>query len=305
MSEREANGPFEDFYDFCDRVDLSVLNKRTIESLIKAGAFDSMGYSRQGLLRAHERIIDEVVARRREEAKGQFDLFSAMADDGSGASVAATTRLPIDTKDFDKKVRLSFEKEMLGLYVSDHPLMGAEGALRRRTECTIAELEGVEDGALRVVGGLVTNLQRKWTKKGDLMAVFVLEDLQASIEVMVFPKTMQQFGHLLADDAVVVVKGRIDGREDAPKVMALELTVFEPITDAAPPVRIRLSPNRLDEALLEQLKGLLGEHPGESQVFLHLGERQVLRLPDEFNVESSAGLMAELRVLLGPDAIAA
>ncbi len=305
VSEREANGPFRDFYDFCDRVDLSVLNKRTIESLIKAGAFDSMGYSRQGLLRAHERIIDEVVARRREEAKGQFDLFSAMADPSSGSSVVATTRLPIDTKDFDKKVRLGFEKEMLGLYVSDHPLMGAEGALRRRTECTIAELEGVEDGTVRMVGGLVTNLQRKWTKKGDLMAVFVLEDLQASIEVMVFPKTMQQFGHLLTDDAVVVVKGRIDGREDTPKVMALELTVFEPITDAAPPVRIRLSPNRLDEALLEQLKGLLAEHPGESQVFLHLGERQVLRLPDEFNVESSAGLMAELRVLLGPDAIAA
>ena len=152
VAEREANGPFVDFYDFCDRVDLSVLNKRTIESLIKAGAFDSMGYSRQGLLRAHERIIDEVVARRREEAKGQFDLFSAMGDTDAGQSVAATTRLPIDTKDFDKKVRLGFEKEMLGLYVSDHPLMGAEGALRRRTECTIAELEGVEDGT-RAGGG--------------------------------------------------------------------------------------------------------------------------------------------------------
>ncbi len=308
LSEREANGPFVDFYDFCDRVDLSVLNKRTIESLIKAGAFDSMGHARKGLLLIHERIIDDVVARRREEAKGQFDLFSTMGGDGAdggSTSVGSTTRLPIDSTEFDKKVRLGFEKEMLGLYVSDHPLMGAEGALRRRTECTITELEGVEDGTLRVVGGLVTNLQRKWTKKGDLMAVFVLEDLQASIEVMVFPKTMQQYGHLLADDAVVVVKGRIDGREDTPKVMALELTVFEPITDAAPPVRIRLSPNRLDESLLEQLKALLAEHPGESQVFLHLGERQVLRLPDAFDVESSAGLMAELRVLLGPDAIAA
>ncbi len=306
VAEREANGPFEDFYDFCDRVDLSVLNKRTIESLIKAGAFDSLGYTRQGLLRSHERIIDEVVARRREEAKGQFDLFSTLAEGGAGdGSPVATTRVAIDTDEFDKKLRLSFEKEMLGLYVSDHPLMGAEAALRRRTECTIAELEGVGDGELRVVGGLVTSLQRKWTKKGDLMAVFVLEDLQASIEVMVFPKTMQQFGHLLDDDAVVVVKGRIDGREDTPKVMALELTVFEPITDGAPPVRIKLSPNRLNEQLLAQLKALLIEHQGESQVFLHLGERQVLRLPDEFNVDSSTGLMAELRVLLGHDAIAA
>jgi DNA polymerase-3 subunit alpha len=213
-------------------------------------------------------------------------------------------RLPIPDREFDKKQRLAFEKEMLGLYVSDHPLMGADAALRRRTECTLAELEGAEDGTVRVVGGLVTSLQRKWTKKGDLMAVFVLEDLQASIEVMVFPKTMQQYGHLLTDDAVVCVKGRIDAREDTAKVMALEVSVFEPVTDGAPPVRIRVSPNALNEHLLGQLKGLLGEHQGESQVFLHLGERQVLRLPDEFNVDSSNGLMAELRVLLGPEAVA-
>jgi DNA polymerase-3 subunit alpha len=193
---------------------------------------------------------------------------------------------------------------MLGLYVSDHPLMGAEAALRRRTECGLGELEGVEDGTVRTVGGLVTSLQRKWTKKGDLMAVFVLEDLQSSIEVMVFPKTMQQYGHLLDDDAVVCVKGRVDGREETPKLMALELTVFEPVTDGSPPVRIRVSPNALSPELLAQLKGLLGEHQGESQVFLHLGERQVLRLPDEFNVDSSNGLMAELRVLLGPEAVA-
>ena len=184
---------------------------------------------------------------------------------------------------------------MLGLYVSDHPLMGAEASLRRRTECSIAELEGVEDGSMRVVGGLVTSLQRKWTKKGDLMAVFVLEDLQSSIEVMVFPKTMQQYGHLLADDAVVCMKGRVDGRDDTPKLMAMEIEIFEPISDGAPPVRIRLTPNALSEPLLAGLKGLLGEHPGESEVLLHLGERQVVRLPDEFNVDASNGLVAELR----------
>jgi len=158
---------------------------------------------------------------------------------------------------------------------------------------------------MRVVGGLVTSLQRKWTKKGDLMAVFILEDLQASIECMVFPKTMQQFGHLLADDAIVCVKARIDGRDDQPKLMAMDIQIFEPITDGAPPVRIKVSPNALSEHLLGDLKGLLREHPGESQVFLHLGERQIVRLPDEFNVDASTGLVAELRVLLGPDAIAA
>ena len=304
VSEREASGSFVDFYDFCDRVDLGVLNKRTIESLIKAGAFDSMGHPRQGLLAVHEEILETTVVRRRREAEGQFDLFSMVADDATSASTPET-RTVIPAIEFDKKVRLGFEKEMLGLYVSDHPLMGAEASLRRRTECSIAELEGVDDGSMRVVGGLVTSLQRKWTKKGDLMAVFVLEDLQSSIEVMVFPKTMQQFGHLLADDAIVCVKARVDGRDDTPKLMALELRLFEPITDGAPPVRIQLSTNALSEHLLADLKGLLSEHPGESQVFLHLGDRQVLRLPGEFNVDASNGLIAELRVLLGPDAIAA
>lgn len=282
------------------------MNKRTIESLIKAGAFDSLEHPRQGLLAVYEEILDTTAARRRREAEGQFDLFSMLDDETSSGVAAAGSeiRLPIPDIEFDKKQRLAFEKEMLGLYVSDHPLMGAEASLRRRTECAISELEGLEDGAMRVVGGLVTGLQRKWTKKGDLMAVFVLEDLQTSIECMVFPKTMQQYGHLLVDDAVVCVKARIDNRDDAPKCMALEIQVFEPILDGAPPVRIRLSPNALSELLLTQLKGLLGEHPGESEVFLHLGDRQVLRLPDQFNVDSSSGLVAELRVMLGPDAIA-
>jgi DNA polymerase-3 subunit alpha len=304
LAEREANGPFLDFYDFCDRVDTGVLNKRTIESLIKAGGFDALGYSRKGLLGFYDKIIDETVARRRKEAEGQFDLFS-MADEGQEAGAVSGTRYVIPDDDFDKRQRLAFEKEMLGLYVSDHPLMGAEASLRRRTECTIAELEGVEESAVRTIGGLVTGLQRKWTKKGDLMAVFVLEDLQSSVEIMVFPKTMQLYGHLLEDDAVVIVKGRVDTRDDQPKLMATELERFEPVTDGAPPLHVNLSPAALSDTLLAQLKHLLSEHPGESQVFLHVGERQVLRLPDDFNVEATTGLMAELRVLLGPSAVAA
>ena len=303
LAERIANGTFVDFHDFCDRVDVTVLNKRTIESLIKAGGFDSMGHARKGLLSVADRIIDDTVARRRKEAEGQFDLFSAMGDD-SGAP-ASGSRIEIPDDEFPKRQMLAFEKEMLGLYVSDHPLMGAEASLRRRTESTIAELEGVEDGTMRTIGGLVTSLQRKHTKKGDLMAVFVLEDLQAQVEVMVFPKTMQNYGHLLADDAVVIVRGRVDGRDETPKIMAMEIERFEPVSDGAPPVHINLRPAALSDELLAALKDLLSEHPGESQVFLHIGERQVLRLPDQFLVSASTGLFAELRELLGPDAIAA
>ncbi len=301
VSERDANGPFTDFYDFCDRVDIAVLNKRTIESLVKAGGFDSMGHPRQGLLRVYEQIIDRCVARRRKEAEGQFDLFSSL--DTADTGLPAEPRIEIPNDEFDKKQRLAFEKEMLGLYVSDHPLMGAEASLRKRAECTIAELEGVEDGSLRTIGGLVTNLQRKWTKKGDLMAVFILEDLQSSIEVMVFPKTMQSHGHLLEDDAVVIIKGRVDTRDDQPKLMVMELERFEPITDGNAPLRINMTPNAMSESILSALKELLLEHPGESQVFLHLGATQVLRLPDEFLVDPTTGLVAELRVLLGPDAV--
>ena len=181
--------------------------------------------------------------------------------------------------------------------------MGAEASLRRKTECSITELEGVEDGAMRTLGGLVTALQRKYTKKGDLMAVFQLEDLQTSMEVMVFPKTMQLYGHLLEDDAVIIVKGRVDKRDDQPKLMVTELERFEPISDGAPPVRIALHPTALSEVMLADLKHLFTEHPGESPVFLHLGERQVLRLSEEFCVDASNGLVGELRVLLGPDAI--
>ncbi|CAB4575949.1 unannotated protein [freshwater metagenome] len=304
LAERDENGPFEDFFDFCDRVDVSVLNKRTLESLIKAGGFDSMGYSRKGLLGYFDRIIDDTVARRRKEAEGQFDLFSMADDDDDGALVAGT-RIVIPEEDFDKRQRLAFEKEMLGLYVSDHPLMGAEASLRRRTESTIAELEGVEDGTMRTTGGLVTSLQKKWTRKGDLMAVFTLEDLQSTVEVMVFPKTMQNYGHLLDDDAVVIVRGRVDTRDDQPKLMAMELERFEPVVDGNPPVHINLRPAALSDELLSALKALLSEHPGESQVFLHIGERQVLLLPDNFAVSATAGLLAELRELLGPEAVTA
>jgi DNA polymerase-3 subunit alpha len=301
IEEREANGPFADFYDFCERVHLSVLNKRMIESLIKAGGFDSFDHPRKGLLQSFESIVDRTVARRRERDMGIMSLFGDMAD--AGGTTAFDERVPIPPVEFDKKERLAFEKEMLGLYVSDHPLMGAEAALRRRCDCTVTDLAETEDGAIRNVGGVITNLQRKWTRKGDLMAVFTLEDLQTSIEVMVFPKAMHDLNHLLADDAVVVVKGRVDKRDDQPKLVVMGLDIFDGVTDGAPPLRIKMAPTRVTPELTGRLKSLLIEHPGESQVFLHIGDRQVLRLPDRFCVDANRGLAGELRVLLGADAL--
>jgi DNA polymerase-3 subunit alpha len=298
LEEREAAGPFADFYDFCERCDTAVLNKRTIESLIKAGAFDSLGHPRRGLLTVYERIVDVTVARRRERDMGVMTLFGDAGDDG-GPTYDERPRIP--DLEFDKRQQLAFEKEMLGLYVSDHPLMGAEASLRRRTDGTLDEIADLDDGTMRVFGGVVTALQKKWTKKGDLMAVFTLEDLRSSTEVMVFPKSMQEHGYKLEDDAVVVIRGRVDKREDTPKLIAMDIEVFEPTT-TAPALRVALSAG-LQPGLVDRLKALLHEHPGESEVFIQLSPRQTVRLPPDFNVETSNTLLAELRVMLGPDAV--
>jgi len=300
-AERAANGPFADFYDFAERCNTTVLNKRTIESLIKAGAFDGLGHPRQGLLHAHEQIIDHTVARRKEHDMGVMSLFGESSEGPS-----FDERAEVADVEFDKATRLAFEKEMLGLYVSDHPLLGYESALRRRADSTIGELEDADDGVFRVVGGVVTNLAKKWTRRGDLMATFDLEDLGGTIEIMVFPKTMADHGHKLADDAIVLVRGRVDRREDLPKVICQDVEVLETTQlDQARPVRVQLPMNRVYEETIEELKKLLATHPGDSEVYLHLGDRQVLRLPDDFSVDPASGLVAEIRILLGADAVLA
>ncbi|MEX0663998.1 MAG: DNA polymerase III subunit alpha [Acidimicrobiia bacterium] len=302
---REVGGPFVDFHDFCERVDPTALNKRTVESLAKAGAFDSLGHARKGLVDVHEQIIDRTLARRRERDAGIMSLF---ADAGADAiALGFDHRIEIPDAEYPKSLRLGFEKEMLGLYVSEHPLLGAQGRLKRHVECTLAELRELRDGEMRVVGGIVTTLSRKYTRKGDLMATFVLEDLGAALEVMVFPRTMTNFGHLLEDDAIVCVKGRLDLRDEQPKVIALEVTRPEITLDhETEPVRIRTKAAVFDDERVRQLKDILLQHPGESAAFVQLEGAQrttVLRLADEYRVEPSAGLYAELRVLFGPDSL--
>jgi DNA polymerase-3 subunit alpha len=299
LAERDANGPFVDFFDFCERVDTQVLNKRTIEAMIKAGTFDSLGHPRQGLLMVFEQIIDQVVARRRERDMGIMTLFG----DAEGGAVF-DERIAIPDVEFDKSRRLANEKEMLGLYISDHPLLGVEAALRRRCDATIADAETLEDGAVRNIGGVVTGLQKKWTKKGELMAVFVLEDLVGSMEVMVFPRTMQEIGYKLEDDKVVMIRGRLDKRDDAAKLICMEVELFDADQASdAPPLRVRVPSSGLRPQLVAALKSLLAEHPGDSEVFIHLGAEKVIRLPDDFSVDPQRGLVAELRVLLGADAV--
>ncbi len=300
IAERSENGPFESFLDFCERVDYQVLNKRTLESLIKAGAFDSLGHPRKGLLLAFEAIVDQTVASRRQHDMGVMTLFGGMGDE----EPSFDDRPAITDVDFEKSQRLSFEKEMLGLYVSDHPLMGIEQALKRKADDSIADLVDREDGEMVTIGGVVTALQKKWTRKGDLMAVFVLEDLTDGLEAMVFPRTYSDYGHLLEDDRIVVARGRVDKRDDEPKIMIQSLEVFEAeLLGSAPPLRLDIRPDRLTDNVIDRLKQVLSEHPGDSPVFIHLNEQQAIRLADAYCVDSSNGLVPELRVLLGDEGV--
>ncbi len=307
VEEREANGPFADFYDFCERVDPMVLNKRAVESLIKAGAFDSLGHPRKGLVWVHEDIVETTLRRRRERDAGVMSLFDEGAPAEGDEPSGFDERVEIPDEHFEKRERLAFEKEMLGLYVSDHPLMGAQRSLSRHTDATLNELRELDDGAMRVVGGVVTSLKRRYTKKGDLMATFVLEDLEAATEVMVFPRAMQEYGSLLEEDAIVAVKARLDLRDDEPKLIAMEVKRPEVShDDEVRPVELRVPVGWVTGSNIDELKDLLVRHPGDAPVVVNLqnnGHTTRLRLGDDYSVDPRNGLYAEARVLLGPDCI--
>jgi DNA polymerase-3 subunit alpha len=301
LGERDANGPYDSFHDFAERVPEPVLNKRTVESLIKAGAFDSLGHPRQGLVMSFEQIIDGTLVRRRERDQGVMSLFG---DLGSDSVEGFNERVVVPDKEFDKSNRLRFEKEMLGLYVSDHPLLGVEAALRRKVDCGIAEAPEREDGSVLVLGGVITNMARKFTKKGDQMAVFVLEDLDSTIEVTVFPRALMELGHKLVDDAIVTVKGRVDKRDDVRVgFMALDVNIIEGLdTASSASLRLKVPSTSLNEMKIHQIRKILREHPGDSPVYLHIGHGKILRLADEFCVDLDRAV-GELRMLLGHDAV--
>ncbi len=301
LRERDENGSYESFYDFVERVPEPVLNKRTIESLIKAGAFDVLGHPRKGLLMVYERIIDAAVVRRRERDQGVMSLFG---DIGGESPSGFDERVAIPGEEFEKTDRLKFEKEMLGLYISDHPLLGVEAALRRKVDCSISDVADRDDGAMLTLGGVITGLARKFTKRGDQMAVFVLEDLDSSIEVTVFPRTLIEQGHKLVNDAIVTVKGRLDRKDETRTgFMAQDVAVLEGLaTGNSAPLRLRLPATSLNELKIHQLKRILRDHPGESQVFVQLGAGKTLRLADDFCVDLDR-VVGELRVAFGHDAV--
>jgi DNA polymerase III subunit alpha len=302
LAAREERGRYASFEDFLRKVPAVVCNKRTIESLIKAGAFDSLGQSRRGLVAVHEAAVDAVISDKRQEAIGQDSLFGGLDDSGPTLSVVP----PVPEGEWDKQTLLSSEREMLGLYVSDHPLFGVEHILARAADCSIAVLtadDGRPDGAVVTIAGMISGLQRKLTKNGNPWAIATVEDLDGAIEVLFFPQSYQTVSHVLAEDLVVVVKGRVSRRDDVPTIFAQELTLPDLEEGDRGPVMVSMPVTRCTPAVVERLKDVLATHPGPTEVHLRLsqaGRSTVMRLDDGLRVAPSPALYGDLKALLGP-----
>ncbi|HEX4015767.1 MAG TPA: DNA polymerase III subunit alpha [Frankiaceae bacterium] len=303
---RKAKGRFGDFADFLRKVEPVACNKRTVESLIKAGAFDSLGHPRRGLVQIHAEVIDACLEVKRAEAAGQFSLFGGLGmedPEASGQEADAALETTIPNGEWEKKLLLAYEREMLGLYVSDHPLLGVEHIIAAGSDATVADLsESCDDGQIVTVGGIVATITRKVTKTGNPWAVVQLEDLDGGVETLFFPQTYAAVSHQLIEDEVVLVKARVDKREEMPRLIAMELIVPDLTQGPRGPLTVSLAAARCVPDLVTRLKGVLSTHPGTTEVRLQLlGPARVttLRLDDGLRVSVSTSLVADLKELLG------
>jgi DNA polymerase III subunit alpha len=306
VATRESQGGFTSFEDFLRKVPAVVCNKRTIESLAKAGAFDSLGHSRAGLVRVHEVYVESLVDEKRKQAQGQESLFAGFGDE---APIDLAVLPPIPTTEWDKRDKLRFEREMLGLYVSDHPLFGIEHVLTSAADCSVAALltdDSRPDGATVTIAGMISGLQRKMTKAGNPWAIATVEDLDGAVEVLFFPQAYQTVSTMLAEDLVVVVRGRLNRRDEVPTLYAAELTIPDVTEGPRGPVVIAMPLARCTPPVAERLKDVLATHPGVTEVHLRLtqsGKATVMRLDDRLRVTAGPALFGELKQLLGPSCL--
>jgi DNA polymerase-3 subunit alpha len=305
VAARESEGAFTSFKDFLMKVPAVVCNKRTIESLIKSGAFDSLGHHRRALALVHEEAIDSVITLKRNEAIGQFDLFAGIEESDSESSLSI--EIP-DLPEWEKKDKLSFERDMLGLYVSDHPLQGLEGLLSQHAEMSITSVlgeDGPQDGAIITIAGMITSLSRRIAKaSGNAYARAEVEDLGGSMEVMFFGQVYGPIASVLAEDLIVVVKGRLQKRDDgAITLNCMELSVPDLSEGLNGPLVITMPTHKATEAVVTELGDVLRTHRGNSEVRLHLQgdtRTEIMGLPVHLRVNPSPSLFGDLKVLLGP-----
>ncbi|OTA25925.1 DNA polymerase III subunit alpha [Alloscardovia macacae] len=326
IKEREGKkGKFVSFLDFVNRVPLSVLNKRMVESLIKGGAFDNTDGNRRALVTIHEAAIDIAAPIKRKEAEGQFDLFADFGDDEDGASGGGATdsgglfgpdagveiRVP-DIEEWDKSTKLNFEREMLGLYVSDHPLSGMESVLAGLRDTSIAQLlnnaHTFEPRTMVTIAGLITSVERKISKKGNPWAIITVEDMEASVQCLFFGKAYEAHAQELNVDTIVRVRGFAEARDESVSIRAAEMEVphIEDVDNSV--LMLKLPQSVCQGARMEELSTILHNHPGYSEVKLAVvqqdGSAFVVTFGDNFRVKKDASLYGDIKAMFGPHCIA-
>jgi len=306
VANRQAKGKYTSFGDFLAKVDQNVCNKKTIESLIKGGAFDSLGATRRGLMMIYLEAIDSVSETKRAEAIGQFDLFGS--SDMGEPGIGAPTEIRIPTGEWDKSLLLSYEREMLGLYVSDHPLLGVEHILRSAVDVPLSQLtdDSVAHDQVITVGGLITQVQRKVSKNGNSWAIVSIEDLEGAVDALFFAGTYAAHAMNLVEDRVVVIRGRLDKREELPRFTALEMHMPDVNQAPAGPLVVSIDATRVNAPMVERMKEILRSHPGAREVHLKIqdgAKATIMKIDDDLRVTASPSLSADLKSVLGPDCL--
>ena len=302
IANRNQKGRYQSFGDFLAKVDSHVCNKKTIESLIKAGAFDTLGHTRRGLMMVFLEALDAVSEAKRAESIGQFDLFGST----NATSTVSGVALDIPDSEWEKMMLLGYEREMLGLYVSDHPLLGVEHVLRSVSDFSISQISEVGHDQIITISGLITQIQRKVSKQGNPWAIVTVEDLDGAIDVLFFSNAYSTHGVNLVEDRIVAIRGRVDKREEQPRISALDLSLPDLKLIPTGPLVISMEVSRCTPPVIERMNEILKSHPGAREVHLRLidGEKKtVMKLDENLKVTASPSLSADLKTVLGPDCL--
>ena len=299
LAARGEDGTFIDFQDFVDRVHPTALNKRLVVSLIKAGSFDQMGHSRKGLSLVYETMLDRTLERRRHEDRGQYSLFIGEEDQTADTDGFNDT-VEIPEVEWDNNNLLAFEKEMLGLYVSDHPLKKFEDSIRGLSVVFISEISEMTDNSRVKVYGIVGGIERRHTRTNEIMMFFKIEDLSGRIDVIAFPKTASKSEHLIKEDAVLLIEGTLNLSDTGMKIRAYNISA--PVL-TTPELKLSAQWEVFSSSSIKGLKHVLSGHPGDDPVLIDLvsdKNRRLIRLGDQFKVDSSSDkLRTEIKNLLG------
>jgi DNA polymerase-3 subunit alpha len=301
VAAREEGGSFASIWDFTERVDPQVVNKRALESLVKGGALDSIGASRRGMVEVLDDALGYGSRSHADRLAGQGSIF----DLDTSAEERPQRHRPIPTEEYERSELLRLEKETLGLWVSEHPLAGIADQLRRKTDRPLAEIERSRDGEIVVVGGIVSAVKALTTKKGDPMVFLRLDDLTGSTEAVVFNSVYAASRELCEPDRVLVMKARVDHKEGESKLIAIEVTEFEAYV-APTEVRLHVDARKAPAGTLRELGLVVRGYPGEAKVVLALDTSEgpkTLEFGPEYRVAPVADFYAEVKALLGEAAV--